>query len=71
MTDFGLGQGHDIIFYVVTEDGQMRGFVLRQGILGCDIVGQAGKILCQDRVFLCCDSVRPEKFPIFGKRVKS
>ena len=49
----------------------MRGFVLRQGILGFDIVGQAGKILCHDRVFLCCDSVRPKKFPIFGKMAKS
>ena len=24
--------------------------MLRQGILGCDIVGQAGKIFCRDRV---------------------
>ena len=35
----------------------MRGFVLRQGILGCDIVGQAGKIFYHDRVFLCHDRV--------------
>ena len=35
----------------------MRGFVLRRGILGCDIVGQEGKILCHDRVFLFCDRV--------------
>ena len=35
----------------------MRGFVLLQGILGCDIVSQAGKILCRDRIFLCRDRV--------------
>ena len=38
----------DIIFYVAIEYGQMRGVVLRQGILGCDIVGQAGKMFCCD-----------------------
>ena len=31
----------------------MRGFMLRQGILGYDIVGQAEKIFYRDRVFLC------------------
>ena len=42
---------------VATKDGQMRGFVLQQGILGYDIVGQAGKIFCRDRVFSCHDRV--------------
>ena len=42
----------DRIFYVTTEYGQMTGFVLRPGILGCDIVGQVGKIFCRDRAFL-------------------
>ena len=38
----------DRIFYVATQYGQMRSFVLRQRILGCDIVGQAGKICCRN-----------------------
>ena len=53
VTEFVLGQGRDRIFYFTTEDGQVRGFMLRQGILGCDIVGQAEKIFYRDRVFLC------------------
>ena len=35
----------------------MRGFVLQQGILGCDIVGQVGKIFCHDIRILDRDKV--------------
>ena len=34
-----------------------RGFVLRQGILCCNIVGQARKIFYRDMIFLCHDRV--------------
>ena len=47
----------------------MRGFVLLQGTLGCDIVGQAGKILCRDRVFLCRDRVSQGKEELCHDRV--
>ena len=33
----------DRIFYVTTKYGQMRGFVLRQGILGYDIEARLGR----------------------------
>ena len=54
MIEFGLGAGflcHDRIFDVATKYCQMRGFVLRQGILGCDTVGQGRQNFCRDRGF--------------------
>ena len=49
----------------------MRGFVLRQRNLGCDIVGQAGNIFCRDRVFLCRDIVGQGKDELFHDKVFS